>query len=351
MQIQNKIRNTALAGLLLGSLAFASATKAAPFDTPVGVWDFVTSGGGQSGLAVLTFEDDGSFSGYQVLAPLPPKKTSKPSARGSYNSGRGNPSSPSTAKTNSFVYGFSPISGPWTFDAKGRVIGFYTQIINVTTLTTNYLPNQISVREFHPTDSGISTNLTIVFTNGAVSAQTNITWFTPAPTAITYTYFNTNAVLAVASAEKTNAISFTGMPVPGRRFNMVASTSYGKVNYKGIPLRATRSLTGDWVGTKKRGSQTFYEFFTLEPYSEEYPNVYMSTFGVGPGYTLSGGRVIISNQKQIGFKFTENDRLRATAGSYSTRRITSAKTKGIAESEDLKDVVGITFDAFLQTPL
>src|SRR5947209_14616881 len=54
----------ALAATLITLGSAPTVCKAGAFDSPVGTWDFVTSGGGQEGIAYLTFAPDNTFSGF-----------------------------------------------------------------------------------------------------------------------------------------------------------------------------------------------------------------------------------------------------------------------------------------------
>src|SRR6266700_1738283 len=61
--VSRQIWRNASALLLSGMILSA---QAAP-KSPAGTWDCSLSGGGQQGIAFLTFSDDGTFSGYRLL--------------------------------------------------------------------------------------------------------------------------------------------------------------------------------------------------------------------------------------------------------------------------------------------
>jgi hypothetical protein len=330
--IRSLQHGTLAAALLLAS-TLSPNCQAAAFDSPVGTWDFISSGAGQNGIAFLTFENDGTFNGYHLWAPDPPKKPSV-NPRGSGDSGRG--SSGSSSKTNHFVFGFDDINGNWNYNSKGKVIGFFTILLNVTSVGFGAGSVQTNIN----LQGGVFTNITVFFENGVGSLVTNLAG--PFSTN-SYTIFNTNIV--VLSAEKTNVVNFTGAVTPGRRTTMVASTAYGKVTYKGVPFVPALDISGSWVGKKIRGKQYFYEFFDLIP--SEYPNIYLSENELGAGYSFST-IAVLSRQKKIGFAVTEftgtNSTLRSTSGPISTKKRVSAKTKGV-----IQPVTGIKYDAFLQS--
>jgi hypothetical protein len=237
----------------------------AQFKSPVGTWDFVISGGGQQGIAILTFsEEDFTFFGYEMTTSTLKGSSSNP--RG--GSGR-TPVGTNSLSSETNLFGFSPVSGQWFYDSKGRVVGNYS------------------------IEVGISNNI--------------------------------------------QGVSFVGKVVPGKRLTLVASSPYGKLNYKGVPFRTVTDISGYWNGSKVQGKQNFIEFFTLLPADS---NIYHVVDGIGPAYSFSAGFCMVSSQKKIGFTVLEvpegstNAVLRATVGSFSAKATSAkAKTKGIIESE------------------
>jgi hypothetical protein len=327
------LRRHALTAALAAIASLATLGSAATFNSPVGKWDCIMSGGGQEGITVIEFYDTGStngrtFSGYQLLSTTP-KKSNGSSSRGPGQKqptveARGWPSSGTNDTSGSTnLFGLNGISGPWEYDSSGRVIGQFVQIV------ANYDdPNS--------------------------------------PT--------------------TNGVSFSAKVAPGKRLTLVSSTPNGKVNYRGVPFEALGDISGSWQGVKKQNKQEFVEFFTLSAYAG-YPNLYTAQ-GSGPGYyysngivnfvsyTTNTGTVIITNidgsvniipdyeiittntyprtnfnwcllstQKKIGFDITEvagsNGTARASYGNFkSSKNKTSAKTKGI-----IVPGTAISFDA------
>lgn len=327
-----KIRRHALTAALAGFASLATLGQAATFNSPVGKWDCIMSGGGQEGITVIEFFDTGStngrtFSGYQLLSSTPKKAKSsgarQPGQKQPNIEARGlSDSSPGSTSSSSNLFGFGGVSGPWEYDSSGRVVGQFVQIV------ANY-------------DNPDS------------------------PT--------------------TNGVSFSAKVSPGKRLTMVSSTPNGKVSYRGVPFTALGDSSGDWQGVKKQNKQEFVEFFTLTA-NPDYPNLY-SVYGTGPGYFYTnsvinfvtyttnygvlfttndiGEPVIITNspiiftnsysrtnfnwclvsaQKKIGFDITQvagsNGTARASFGNFKhSKKKTSAKTKGIIFPAD-----AISFD-------
>src|SRR5882757_3803291 len=126
------------AALLLGSTTQTGlAISADPSAGSSFTWDLQSSGGGQRGVAVITFSNNLTFRGYQLLASLPPNTNSSSGGRGGGSSGRGD-SGGSSGKTNTFLFGFSPIDGTWAFNQKSQIVGLFSVAINVTSEITNY---------------------------------------------------------------------------------------------------------------------------------------------------------------------------------------------------------------------
>jgi hypothetical protein len=323
--------------------------EAAPvFHSPVGpAWDFVSGGGGQQGLALLTFSNNNTFAGYVLVAGSRASVNATERSSGG-DAGRGGGSgSSSDTNASTTLFGFTSVSGPWFFDTKGRVVGYFTELVNVLTVITNYGPMHVNTNIDVFDDGTFTTNLAFVFSSRVF--LTNITWTSPSNLVRQFTFVNTNITIAPGTAEQTNAISFVGKVVPGKRFTIVSSTSYGKVTYKGVPSMLITNLPAAggtdfdgsfWYGIKTANKQKFNEFFSLS--GTTVPNIY-SVDGTGPGYSYSDGTCMISKQKKIGFTFVESGNLRASVGSFSnTKKAASAKTKGL-EDPDLP----ITFNATL----
>ena len=110
---------------------------------PIGpTWDCLLSGSGQQGIAFLTFSNDFTFSGYQLLVGKQSAASSSGASNDERNSG-GDVDGFTTLRhgrlcggTN--LFGFGSLNGPWRYDNKGRVMGYFLQIVNQqTTITTN----------------------------------------------------------------------------------------------------------------------------------------------------------------------------------------------------------------------
>jgi hypothetical protein len=151
-----RIRRHAFTAALAAFASVATLGHAATFNSPVGKWDCTMGGSGQEGITVIEFFDTGStngrtFQGYQLLASTPKKKASSSGrtptekqpnidARGlsSPSSGTNSPA----GTTNTVLFGFGFIDGPWDYDSQGRVIGNFIQ--KVANGTTNPTINGVS---------------------------------------------------------------------------------------------------------------------------------------------------------------------------------------------------------------
>jgi hypothetical protein len=289
---RGSLRSGLAALLLCGIAASVGATaQAQVLNPPTGtVWDCVLSGSGQKGIAFITFANDQSFSGYQILSSTPKSAASTDGRNAGGGIGRGVELEDSNGRTN--LFGFDQVQGPWSYDAKGKVIGNWTMV------------------------SGNDNN-------------------------------STNSV--------TNSVSFVATVVPGKRLTLVAATSNGKVTYKGVPYRQIMpSLSGSWYGTKQAKKQSFTEFYTFVSMADSnpfeagypdlsgYPGIYYTLDGSGPGYDIVGFSML-SSQKKIAFTFQSyagggtNGVLNASFGSFSTSSTGALKatTTGV-EAPDTK---------------
>ena len=264
-------RATALAAalLLLGSLP-GIGQGADPSGGSSFTWDCLTKGANQPGIAYLTFSNDYTFKGYLLISGTPAAgdDNSRNPAGEADQRGEGlSSSSGSGTNANFFVFGFTPVNGPWGYDSKGRVIGFFTEILSVTTSVTNYLASTIIVAITNSMDSGETTNILVSFTNTQTIAITDYTWPSTANTDY-YTNYNTSYDVVPSAGEGTNTVSFAGKVVPGQRLTLSASTPFGKVTFKGVPATTLPSLDGTaWYGDKRQNNQHFVEFFNLNAYS------------------------------------------------------------------------------------
>lgn len=348
---------------LLGTVALANMVAlnsgAAAFDSPVGTWDFRGNGSSLSALTILTFSNDFTFKGYELVVPRFKGNQGAFDGRlGVSGNARGDTGSGSGFGNGTVLFGFGPISGPWHFDLRGRVVGFFTEVVSQaaqTCMTTNLT---FSVTNFDGSLSyEASTNLTVCFTGAMLF--TNFTWSVNSTNDGTLNLLSTNLVFSGSTPGLfTNAVSFTAKVTPNKRLTMLASSSAGKVNYSGIPAAVIQDISGFWSGVKTQDKQPFNEFFDLTSFQvdnpfvadfpdiAEFPNMYFTTNGVGAGYIVDKGVAMVSLHRKIGFAFLETPTgLRATIGSFiSNKRVTAAgKTKGIIDPG-----VSVKFNAALQ---
>lgn len=276
--MKNYITKTlsACAGVLLG----AAASQAAVPVSPVGTWDCNISGAQGRGVAYITFNEDYTFTGYSIMTvkPLPSSSpTSNPDQRNDGgNVGRSDGSTgtntvvtAATAGGSTNLYGFSQITGPWTYDlVTGKAIGFFKQSVLDET----------------------GTNISII---------------------------------SVGVSAKVGA---------GPRLNLVTSTPSGKTYYTGKPVSPTfPDLTGTWYAYNKQNGATMVEFFTLMP--SGLPGLYEVSDGKGAGYTFHGYAIASGWKKlgfsiYSRLETTSTDSLRSTVGPFYPRRMT-AETKGV----------------------
>jgi hypothetical protein len=277
---------TSFAALLV--LGGFTASAAQSFD-PVGTtWDCLMNGSGQQGIAFLTFSHDRdaygnfTFSGYQLLVGKQSNNGSSGSDRNPGGDvGRTETSNPTPVGSGTNLFGFASVNGPWRFDEKGRVIGYFLQLVNQqTTVTTNQDITTIGGQ-------------TIVYATNIDGSITS--WVTNVFSYSTNTTYITNTI------GTTNGVSFTAKGAQGKHLNLVSSTPNGKVTYNGVPQNQKpipAPISGSWYGAKKQNNQTFVEFFDLRPTAVQ--NIFVTTNGNGPGFRF-GGYSMLSVQKKMGF--------------------------------------------------
>jgi len=208
MKINNHLLKRVALALTASLLVAGSGAAVAQYVSPVGTWDVVISGRAK-GVAFLTFNSDYTISGIEMIAPAG-KVDDTSSSDLRYPGGEPgrhpdpNPDSPSTVSSTNVLYGTYDIDGRWTYDANGKIVGFFPEI-------------------------------------GSRGSGTN-------------------------SAGVTNSVNFTAKVTPGKRISLVGSSGIGKVNYRGIPFTSVPDFSGSWLGQTKRGSQTFYELFDASAY-------------------------------------------------------------------------------------
>src|SRR5947209_8473437 len=103
----------AAAALSLSALGLGQSALA-QFATPVGTWDFVMSGS-REGVAYITFFDDSTFSGYEIIVPKRQNTNELVEARSDVGESRGGlpPGIGSSGAGGTNIFGFEPVSGPW----------------------------------------------------------------------------------------------------------------------------------------------------------------------------------------------------------------------------------------------
>ena len=353
-------RGVAVAAVVLGGSVQTSQAASADPSGPNGTftWDLVSSGGGQRGIAFITFSSDHTFHGYQMLAAIPPNTNNSTSGgRGGDNNGRGGGSSNSGGKTNTFLFGFSSLDGSWSLNSKGQIVGFYSQVLNVSSTVTNFHAGTVSENIVN-NQTLDTTNIFITFTNGQTLLTTNFAWANPPGYTQEYLFPNTNVTVDVGSAEATNMVSFTGKDSGNKHLSLLCSSTFGKLTYKGVPApdATTIDLSGNWIGTRRENGQLFNEFFSLVSFQDgnpfpsdfpdiaNFPNVFFTTDGQGAAYTFSGV-AMFSQQKKVGFTFVNQDgTLRSVIGTLKAKRFgATANTDGIEEP-----ISRVNFQATLQ---
>jgi hypothetical protein len=325
------------ATVLLSAAGGPSAVQAATPVSPVGTtWDCVISGASQ-GVGFLTFSGDPSTGDatlglVEIIVPKaqPPPSSSVAATRGlsgdetrtgtttvsggfvlpPFTNVTGLVILPQNDTTNfgnggTIIIDHSGVpSGQWRFDSFGRVVGFFTEV------SGNFC----------------TTNVTPVFT-GITDGITNFT-------------FVTNIICQ----RDTNAISFIGKVVAGKRLTINCSTPAGRVIYQGVPSSTLADLGGTYNGSKKDHGLPYAEFFNLS--STSFDNTAYIWQGSGPGYVygdLTGinnslGAVLVSSHKAIamaakvypGSGQNDSPPLRVVYGSVDFRRF-KLTTKGVEQ--------------------
>jgi hypothetical protein len=131
------VRATLVAFALASCVALGQSQPKSPVGT---TWDCVVSGA-RNGVAYITFSDDGTFTGYQVLVPTPPPSP-RPALVSVAVPGNGlgpKPGLPSATNRMQFL-GAWPVKGIWGFDSKGRVIGSFLEVAYSSACATTTVP-------------------------------------------------------------------------------------------------------------------------------------------------------------------------------------------------------------------
>jgi len=345
------LRGLAVAALLLGASAqtsrAGSASPAGPGTDPSDffTWDLISSGSGQRGMAFITFSNNGTFRGYQLLASVPSGTNALNGGRGGTGTGRGGVGGNTNGTVENLLFGFGPIDGIWTYNSKGKIVGLFSEALNVTSIVTNYFASTNFFNLVNSQNNSESTNIFVFYTNGQASASVTISWPDPDPGFNQeYTLANTNFTTQVGSAESTNIVSFTGTATGTKHLTLLCSTSFGKVTFKGVEATKSVDLSGSWIGSRQLNGHAANEFFDLTSFQVDnpfplefsdianFPNMFFTTNGLGAGYTFNGV-AMVSQQKKVGFVFMNNDGTsRAMMGDLKPTKFgTTAKTKGIEE--------------------
>src|SRR3989442_15728769 len=121
-----------LAAVATALLLVGGAVSALAQNSPVGSWDMVLSGH-ESGVAQITFNNDFTLDGVEILTSRARKSVSEASLdprNPSGNTGR-NVSTNGSVSTN--FYGKANLSGMWGFDSGGHVIGILNESGGIVT--------------------------------------------------------------------------------------------------------------------------------------------------------------------------------------------------------------------------
>jgi len=213
---------TTAAASLLYLADLANAQPSPVLSTGIGTWDMVISGQ-RRGTAQVQFFNDFTLLGYQ-LTTLPPLKSPDIDPRTGLPESAGNDL---LNRTN--VVGEAILSGVWSFNLAGSVIGSYVEIIAISEGGTNRIVE--------------------------------------------------------------NGYSFSASVNPQRAIVVSAKGPAGNVKMRCKPTIPLNDLSlAPYYGTAKADNQSFTEFFTLMPTAT--PNVY-DVSGSGPTYSYSGTAMLI----------------------------------------------------------
>jgi hypothetical protein len=201
--------------------SFASSTWAQP--SPVGEWDYVIAGS-HRGNGRITFFSDFTLVGFQIET-LPPVKTPSVDPRTGQIEG-------GTIIGSAGFFGSSVLSGVWSFDVRGRVIGSYVQESFVVEEGTN-----------RPVSLALSFRASV------------------------------NPQRTTASGSLVGSIIAN------------AQGAGQSVQLRGKPTIPLFDLTGSYYAVSARDNVDYQEFFSLSPTA--LPNMY-DVVGTGPDYSYTG---------------------------------------------------------------
>jgi hypothetical protein len=280
--IQSGLARVGIAAAVWTLLFAAAAQSKAGGDPSQGssaTWDCLFSGGGDLGIAYLTFNLSGhTITGEELLAPTHSTVNPSPTSTGRDGEGigrTGSGSTNSTGTTNEFLFGSGPVTGNWAFDDKSNIVGSFN-------------------RTLAPVDADVS------FT-GRVGSGKN------------------------------------------PRLTLSASFGQHHGTYNGVIAQTVFTLkfpdpttNGMWFGFKHEAGQEFFEQFNLTTVT---PGIY-NLSGNGPDYATLG-ECLISSQGRIGFALVETNSssasssLRSTIGSFSsTAAAIKANTSGVQDNNN-----------------
>jgi hypothetical protein len=287
-----KLHRGALAATLLGLASFAGMNSHAASSSPVGTWDFVVSGPDQ-GVAFINFDEisglTGNVTGLALIAPTP--HDSLTTDRGAVDEGRTDTNNVSNTASN--VIGVTLLSGSWSFDQKGHVIGVFSEMVSNATCTLTPYTHTNEITQLPET----------LYTNVCV---TNIF---------------------------TNGFSFTANARPNH-LALKARGERGLLTFRGVPLQSVPDLSGSYYGLGRRsGSPNYTEFLTLGGTSSPYVYDVAGQSAIQP----FSGNAIVSSQKRIAFMFLSSSN---TIDSVGVGSINFRNRRMNLSTEDFKFVHG-----------
>jgi hypothetical protein len=375
-------RIAGLAAVTLLALGVRTAQAVIIPNSPVGQWDCVINGPGQSGIIFLNFTQDvDTNSGFPTFEGFFVQAGHTGNSPASSRSGATGRTTTGSSFTNLFGGGFiegaaGPVAengtgddwmsdsrghrGNWFYNANGQIVGSYFTVLNATSTVTNYFQTCASTNFLIPLTNGGSFpfSFDICFTNAVLT--TNVVWGPASDGEIGITNLSfTNSNFTLGNAGVTNNVSFIGKVVPGKRLTLTGSSTYGKFTITGTPLQPVPIVSGlpidgpyFWTGIVSHNGVKLAEEFNLT--DTGIINVFGMT-GQGPSYSYgpTNSFCLVSAHKRIGFAVTEAQvngtpstlRVsRATVGKFTnTKKAIGADTVG----DSIQDFNLIDFNAFV----
>ena len=260
--------------LALTSAIFASAmvqTSSAQ-SSPEGTWEFSLSRA-RNGTAVINFNPDFTMDGMEITSKYRKKRKSdvRDGRPGTGTREEDEPESGGATETSDLV-GSAGISGVWTFDDRGKVVGHFGSIFALV--------------------------------GGGEEEEVMLT---------------------------TNGVSFRAVVRPGRSIKLMAYTGEGRVFYRGRPSNPGTDISGDYISSTKTGSGSeVIEFLNFS--SGTLPNEYDIT-GTGPGFAVGGSALLTSRGQMSLMTLSSENVLTAATGRFNSRRM-RAFLKGTGAEDD-----------------